>query len=169
MASDGGAASCIVSAEGRLTASFVPRSPSFAAMSVFAVMAARKQGPGPEWPLCAFLRAWALTSPPLTLRVAWTLAGHSPIWSLFKETPRRRAKSRSLALQKRNVSLLGRGIAEHLCLKWGPSGSALAVCVQLILLAVRGQIETKQSTVRGSHYILPDVYYMDFQGKGNPS
>lgn len=73
-----------------------------------------------------------------------TLAGHSPICSLFKEMPRRRAKSRSLALQKQNVGPFGRGIAEHLGLKAGPSGSALAVCMRLILLAVRGQIETKQ-------------------------
>lgn len=43
-ASGGGAASCIVSAEGLLTAPFVPRSLSFRPMWAGAVMAARKQG-----------------------------------------------------------------------------------------------------------------------------
>lgn len=78
---------------------------------------------------------------------------------------RNRAKSHSPVLRKRNIGPFGWGIAEQLGVQRGPSGGVLAVCVCLILLAVRGQIETKQSTVGGSHYIFPDVYSMDFQGK----
>lgn len=50
----GSATSCIVSAKGHLTASFLPRSRSFTPLCT--ATAATKLGSGPECPLCAFTR-----------------------------------------------------------------------------------------------------------------
>lgn len=106
-----------------------------------AVMAARKHGSGPEWPLYAFLRAWMLTSRRLNARwafadmIAFLRNGEEEEGQVTQPGP---AEAKRRSVQTRNCSTPTAG------LKQGPSGSALAVCVQLILLAVRGQIETKQ-------------------------
>lgn len=96
-------------------------------------------------PLCITLRFNAHVSAanaPRRVNAGWAFA--DMVAFFFKEIPRRRKKLYSSALRKRNIAPFGRGIAEQLGGKRGPSGSALAVCVWLILLAVRGQIETQQ-------------------------
>lgn len=86
VAGESSAASWIVLAEGRLTASLVPRSRSFALMCAFAVMAARKREQAWMIPLCV--------SPDLNAYIpATNTLRRSNARSLLKEMPRTRTKS----------------------------------------------------------------------------